>query len=129
MGKKSIRVAHVSLPADLSVLKLKGYLKTALADAAQGAGDDEILLVKVLVPRALGMKAGEKLLGKVLQDGVDKHPRITRVSVEFVEGEVTPAAIAASEARTQQEVAAYGHLLQEAEEDNDEEGEEGRRAD
>lgn len=116
MDKTSIRVSYVAVPGDLSVLKLKGYLRTAVADAAASAGDD-ILLVKVLVPQALGMKAGEKLFDKVLQGIVDRDPRVKRVSVEFVEGDITPEKIAESEARTQQEIAAYGHLLEEPKDD------------
>ncbi len=118
MDKKSIRVSHVGIPGDLSVLKLKRYLKSALADVAQGSGENEILLVKVLVPRALGIKAGEKLFDKVLQGIVDKDPRVKRVSVEFIDGEVTPEIIAASELRTQKEIDAYGHLLQDAEDED-----------
>jgi hypothetical protein len=120
MDKKSIRVSYVGVPGDLSVLKLKGYLKTAIADAAEGTGstdDKDILLVKVLVPQALGIKAGAKLFDKVLQGIVDRDPRVRRVSVEFVDGEVTPEAIAASEARTKQEIDAYGHLLDDEQED------------
>jgi hypothetical protein len=41
------------------------------------------------------------------------------VSVEFVDGEVTPEKIAASEARTQKEIDAYGHLLAEEKDDDD----------
>lgn len=119
MDKKRIRVSHVAVPGDLSVLKLKGYLRTALADAAEASGD-EILLIKVLVPQALGLKAGEKLFDKVLQGIVDKDKRVRRVSVEFVDGEITAEKIAASEARTQKEIDAYGHLL-----NDDEENEEG----
>ena len=119
MDKKAIRVSHVAVPGDLSVLKLKSHLKAKLADAAQGTGDNEILLVKVLVPRSLGIKAGEKLFDKVLQGIVDKDPRVKRVSVEFVDGEISPEAIAASEARIQKEIDAYGHLLQEPEDSND----------
>ncbi|GJG98428.1 hypothetical protein [Cupriavidus pauculus] len=111
MDKKRIRVSHVAVPGDLSVLKLKGYLRTALAEAAEASGD-EILLVKVLVPQALGLKAGEKLFDKVLQGIVDKDKRVRRVSVEFVDGEITAEKIAASEARTQKEIDAYGHLLE-----------------
>ncbi|ABF11210.1 hypothetical protein ACUXAV_003649 [Cupriavidus metallidurans] len=114
MAKKSIRVSHVAIPGDLSVLKLKGYLRSALTEVAEGTGDDEILLIKVLVPRPLGLKAGEKLLDKVLQAIVDKDPRVSRVSVEFVDGDVTPEKIAESQARTQKEIDAYGHLLQES---------------
>ncbi|WP_240746066.1 hypothetical protein [Cupriavidus oxalaticus] len=112
MAHKSIRVSHVGVPGDLSVLKLKGYLKSALAGVAQSAADDEILLVKVLVPRSLGLQAGEKLLDKILQGIVDRDPRVSRVSVEFVDGEVTPEKIAESQVRTQKEIDAYGHLLQ-----------------
>ncbi len=119
MDKKSIRVSHVAIPGDLSVLKLKSYLKAELAGVAQGTGENEILLVKVLVPRSLGIKAGEKLFDKVLQGIVDKDPRVKRVSVEFVDGEISPEAIAASEARIQKEIDAYGHLLQEPQEPND----------
>ena len=114
MAKKSIRVSHVAIPGDLSVLKLKGYLRSALTEVAEGTGDDEILLIKVLVPRPLGLKAAEKLLDKVLQAIVDKDPRVSRVSVEFVDGDVTPEKIAESQARTQKEIDAYGHLLQES---------------
>ena len=117
MAKKSIRVSHIGIPGDLSVLKLKGYLRTALAEAAQGTGDEEILLVKVLVPRPLGLRAGEKLFDKVLQGIVDKDPRVKRVSVEFIDGEVTPEKISASQARTQKEIDAYGHLLEESTDD------------
>lgn len=112
MAKKSIRVSHIGIPGDLSVLKLKSYLRSALAEAAQGSGDNEILLVKVLVPQPLGLRAGEKLFDKVLQGIVDKDPRVKRVSVEFIDGEVTPAKIAESQARTQKEIDAYGHLLE-----------------
>lgn len=112
MAKKSIRVSHIGIPGDLSVLKLKSYLRSALAEAAQGAGDNEILLVKVLVPQPLGLRAGEKLFDKVLQGIVDKDPRVNRVSVEFIDGEVTPAKMAESQARTQKEIDAYGHLLE-----------------
>ncbi|AGW95211.1 hypothetical protein N234_34700 [Ralstonia pickettii DTP0602] len=112
MAQKSIRVSHVGVPGDLSVLKLKGYLRSALAGVAESTGDDEILLVKVLVPRPLGLRAGEKLFDKILQGIVEKDPRVNRVSVEFIDGEVTPEKIAASEARTQKEIDAYGHLLQ-----------------
>ncbi|UBM07678.1 hypothetical protein [Cupriavidus metallidurans] len=62
----------------------------------------------------MGLKAGEKLLDKVLQAIVDKDPRVSRVSVEFVDGDVTPGKIAESQARTQKEIDAYGHLLQES---------------
>ncbi|MEM5432155.1 hypothetical protein [Cupriavidus oxalaticus] len=117
MAKKSIRVSHVAVPGDLSVLKLKGYLRSALAEVAQGTGDEEILLVKVLVPRPLGMRAGEKLFDKVLQGIVDKDRRVFRVSVGFVDGEVTPEKIAESEVRTQKEIDEYGHLLQESTDD------------
>ncbi|ODV41784.1 hypothetical protein AWV79_33040 [Cupriavidus sp. UYMMa02A] len=117
MDKKSIRVSYVAVPGDLSVLKLKGYLRAAIADAAAGRGN-EILLVKVLVPQALGRKAGEKLFDKVLQGIVDRDPRVRRVSVEFIDGEVTPEKLAASEARTQKEIDAYGHLLEEAKDDD-----------
>ncbi|CAG2159084.1 hypothetical protein [Cupriavidus numazuensis] len=117
MAKKSIRVAHVGVPGDLSVLKLKGHLKSALAEVAEGTSEEEILLVKVLVPRPLGLRAGEKLFDKVLQGIVDKDPRVSRVSVEFVDGGVTPEKIAESEARTQKEIDAYGHLLQESTDD------------
>lgn len=112
MAKKSIRVSHVGIPGDLSVLKLKSHLRSALADAAQGTSDDEILLVKVLVPRPLGLRAGEKLFDKVLQGIVDKDPRVNRVSVEFVDGEVTPEKISESLARAQKEIDAYGHWLE-----------------
>ncbi|KAI3590772.1 hypothetical protein D9X30_4257 [Cupriavidus sp. U2] len=112
MDKKRIRVSHVAVPGNLSVLKLKGYLRTAIADVAKGSDDNEILLVKVLVPQALGLKAGEKLFDKVLQGIVDKDSRVRRVSVEFVDGEITADKIAASEARTQKEIDAYGHLLE-----------------
>ncbi|WP_061957996.1 hypothetical protein [Cupriavidus pauculus] len=118
MSKKSIRVSYVAVPGDLSVLKLKRYLRNAVAEAAE-AGSDDILLVKVLVPRALGLKAGEMLFNRVLQDIVDKDQRVRRVSVEFVDGEVTPEKIAASEARTQKEIHAYGHLLAEEKDDDD----------
>lgn len=117
MDKKPIRVSHVAVPANLSVLKLKSHLRTAIADVARDATDNEILLVKVLVPQILGLKAGEKLFDKVLQGIVDKHSRVRRVSVEFVDGEITADKIAASEARTQQEIDAYGHLLEEDEPD------------
>ncbi|WER48378.1 hypothetical protein CupriaWKF_26700 [Cupriavidus sp. WKF15] len=117
MAKKSIRVSHVGIPGDLSVLKLKGYLRSALAEVAQATGEDEILLVKVLVPRPLGLRAGEKLFDKVLQAIVDKDPRVNRVSVEFVDGEVTPEKIAESQARTQKEIDAYGHLLEDSTDD------------
>lgn len=117
MAKKSIRVAHVAIPGDLSVLKLKGYLKSALAEVAEGSGEQEILLVKVLVPQALGLKAGEKLFDKVLQGIVDKDARVYRVSVEFVDGEVTSERISESLARAQKEIDAYGHLLQESTDD------------
>ncbi len=117
MAKKSIRVSHVAVPADLSVLKLKGYLRSALAEVAQSSGAEEILLVKVLVPSPLGLRAGEKLFDKVLQGIVDKEPRVKRVSVEFVDGAVTPEKIAESQARTQKEIDAYGHLLEEAADD------------
>lgn len=120
MDKKRIRVSHVAVPGDLSVLKLKGYLRTALAEAAEASGD-EILLVKVLVPQALGLKAGEKLFDKVLQGIVDKDKRVRRVSVEFVDGEITAEKIAASEARTQKEIDAYGHLLEDDEADEEDE--------
>lgn len=118
MSKKSIRVLYVAVPGDLSVLKLKRYLRNAVAEAAE-AGSDDILLVKVLVPQALGLKAGEMLFNRVLQDIVDKDQRVRRVSVEFVDGEVTPEKIAASEARTQKEIDAYGHLLAEEKDDDD----------
>ena len=118
MTKKSIRVSHVGIPGDLSVLKLKGYLKSALAEVAEGTSDEEILLVKVLVPRPLGLRAGEKLFDKVLQGIVDKDPRVNRVSVEFIDGEATPERIAESRARTQKEIDAYGHLLQESTDDD-----------
>lgn len=117
MDKKSIRVSYVGLPGDLSVLKLKRYLRAAIADVAAGS-DNEILLVKVLVPQALGLKAGEKLFDKILQGIVDSDPRVKRVSVEFIDGEVTPEKIAASEARTKKEIDAYGHLLEEANDDD-----------
>ena len=117
MAKKSIRVSHVGIPGDLSVLKLKGYLRTALAEAAQGTGDEEILLVKVLVPRPLGLRAGEQLFDKILQGIVDKDPRVKRVSVEFIDGEVTPEKISESQARTQKEIDAYGYLLEESTDD------------
>jgi len=117
MAKKSIRVSHVGIPGDLSVLKLKGYLRSALAEVAEGKGDEEILLVKVLVPRPLGLRAGEKLFDKVLQGIVDKDPRVYRVSVEFIDGDVTPEKISESEARTQKEIDAYGHLLEESTDD------------
>ncbi len=35
MAKKSIRVSHVAIPGDLSVLKLKGYLRSALTEVAE----------------------------------------------------------------------------------------------
>jgi hypothetical protein len=111
MAEPTVRVSHVAVPGDLSVLKLKPYLRSALADAAKGSVDDEILLIKVLVPRPLGLRAGEKLFDKVLQGIVDKDPRVNRVSVEFVDGEVTPDQIEASRARIQKELDAYGHLL------------------
>lgn len=117
MDKKSIRVSYVGVPGDLGVLKLKSYLRAAIADVAEGS-DNEILLVKVLVPQALGLKAGEKLFDKVLQGIVDRDPRVKRVSVEFIDGEVTPEKLAASEARTQKEIDAYGHLLEEAQDDD-----------
>jgi len=41
MAKKSIRVSHIGIPGDLSVLKLKSYPRSALAEAAQGTGDNE----------------------------------------------------------------------------------------
>ena len=119
MAKKSIRVSHVGIPGDLSVIKLKSYLRSALADVAQGAGDNEILLVKVLVPRPLGLRAGEALFGKVLQGIVDKDPRVKRVSVEFVDGEITAEKIAKSQERSQKEIDEYGHVLEEAEESDD----------
>ena len=116
MDKKRIRVSHVGIPGDLSVLKLKGYLRAAIADVAKDSGDNEILLVKVLVPQLLGLKAGEKLFDKVLQGIVDKDSRVRKVSVEFIDGEVTADRIAASEARIQKEIDAYGHLLEEEDE-------------
>jgi hypothetical protein len=119
MAKRSIRVSHFGIPGDLSVIKLKGYLRSALADVAQGTDDNEILLVKVLVPRSLGLRAGEALLGKTLQGIVDRDPRVRRVSVEFVDGEVTAEKIAESQARTQKEIDAYGHVLEEAEDSDD----------
>ncbi|RZT29041.1 hypothetical protein [Cupriavidus agavae] len=117
MSKTSIRVAHVAVPGTLSVLKLKTFLRSALAGEAAAGTEGEILLVKVLVPEPLGLKAGEAFFNKTLQQIVDKTPRVKRVSVEFVAGEITPEAIAASEARIRKELDAYGHLLQEPEDD------------
>ncbi|MDF3838861.1 hypothetical protein P3W85_38895 [Cupriavidus basilensis] len=116
MAEGKVRVSHIGVPGNLSVLKLKSYLRTAFADAAQTEktqDEAEILLVKVLVPRPLGLRAGEKLLDKVLQGIVDKDPRVTRVSVEFVDGEVTQQTIDASMARIQKELDEFGHVLHE----------------
>ncbi|MGT2512435.1 hypothetical protein [Cupriavidus basilensis] len=120
MAEKKVRVSHIGVPGDLSVLKLKSYLRTAFANAAQTEkteSEAEILLVKVLVPRPLGLRAGEKLLDKVLQGIVDKDSRVTRVSVEFVDGEVTQQTIDASMARIQKELDEFGHVLHERSED------------
>lgn len=120
MAEKKVRVSHIGVPGNLSVLKLKSYLRTAFADAAQtekAESEAEILLVKVLVPRPLGLRAGEKLFDKVLQGIVDKDSRITRVSVEFVDGEVTQQTIDASMARIQKELDEFGHVLHERSED------------
>lgn len=114
MSDKPIRVSHVAVPGTLSVLKLKSHLRTTIGNLAAEGPKDEILLVKVLVPRALGLKAGERFFDKVLQQIVGDDKRVRRVSVEFVDGDITPAVIAASEARVQAEVAQYGHLLQDA---------------
>ena len=113
MAEAKVRVSHIAVPGNLSVLKLKSYLRTAVADAADTESEAKILLVKVLVPRALGLRAGEKLFDKVLQGIVDKDPRVTRVSVEFVDGEVTPQTIDASMERTQKELDEFGHFLDE----------------
>ncbi|KJK25963.1 hypothetical protein UB46_02875 [Burkholderiaceae bacterium 16] len=120
MAEKEIRVSHIGVPGNLSVLKLKSYLRTAFANAAQTEkteSEEEILLVKVLVPRPLGLRAGEKLFDKVLQGIVDKDSRVTRVSVEFVDGEVTQQTIDASMARIQKELDEFGHVLHERSED------------
>ena len=123
MAEKKVRVSHIGVPGDLSVLKLKSYLRTAFANAAQTEktekteSEAEILLVKVLVPRPLGLRAGEKLLDKVLQGIVDKDSRVTRVSVEFVDGEVTQQTIDASMARIQKELDEFGHVLHKRSED------------
>ncbi|AJG24342.1 hypothetical protein [Cupriavidus basilensis] len=117
MADKKVRVSHIGVPGDLSILKLKSYLRTAVADAAQTGSEAEILLVKVLVPRPLGLRAGEKLFDKVLQGIVDKDPRVARVSVEFVDGEITQQAIDASMARIQKELDEFGHVLHERPED------------
>lgn len=120
MAEKKVRVSHIGVPGNLSVLKLKSYLRTAFANAAQTEkteSEEEILLVKVLVPRPLGLRAGEKLFDKVLQGIVDKDSRITRVSVEFVDGEVTQQTIDASMARIQKELDEFGHVLHERSED------------
>ncbi|EHP42098.1 hypothetical protein OR16_15767 [Cupriavidus basilensis OR16] len=127
MAEKKIRVSHIGVPGNLSVLKLKSYLRTAVADAARTENTEEteseaeILLVKVLVPRPLGLRAGEKLFDKVLQGIVDKDPRVARVSVEFIDGEVTQQAIDASMARIQKELDAFGHVLHEQPQDEDRE--------
>ncbi|MCP3019863.1 hypothetical protein [Cupriavidus basilensis] len=113
MAEAKVRVSHIAVPGNLSVLKLKSYLRTAFADAAKTKSEEEVLLVKVLVPRPLGLRAGEKFFDKVLQGIVDKDPRVTRVSVEFVDGEITPQAIDASMARIQKELDEFGHLLDE----------------
>lgn len=120
MAEKKVRVSHIGVPGNLSVLKLKSYLRTAFADVAQtekSESEAEILLVKVLVPRPLGLRAGEKLFDKVLQGIVDKDSRVTRVSVEFVDGEVTQQTIDASMARIQKELDEFGHVLHERSED------------
>ncbi|MGO4814101.1 hypothetical protein AB4156_31765 [Cupriavidus sp. 2MCAB6] len=120
MAEKKVRVSHIGVPGNLSVLKLKSYLRTAFANAAQTEkteSEEEILLIKVLVPRPLGLRAGEKLFDKVLQGIVDKDSRITRVSVEFVDGEVTQQTIDASMARIQKELDEFGHVLHERSED------------
>ncbi|MGT2432305.1 hypothetical protein ACU4GI_09370 [Cupriavidus basilensis] len=53
----------------------------------------------------------------MLQGIVDKDSRVTRVSVEFVDGEVTQQTIDASMARIQKELDEFGHVLHERSED------------
>ncbi|MFJ1252499.1 hypothetical protein [Cupriavidus sp. CuC1] len=62
MAEAKVRVSHIAVPGNLSVLKLKSYLRTAVADAADTESEAKILLIKVLVPRPLGLRAGKSFL-------------------------------------------------------------------
>lgn len=119
MPQQRVRVSHIGVPGEVSPLKLKSYLRTALADVAERTDaereiDEVMILVKVFIPRKLALRVDRKMLDRVFQDAANNYDQFANISLELIDGEFTPDVADRSLVQTRSELDAFEEFLDES---------------
>ena len=81
-----IRISILNTPGDMSPLKFKGWLRTEVSNIQGLAkGENDMIIVRLLLPKRLGFAITQKQLDVILQGLVDKHPNIFRIELRPIE--------------------------------------------
>lgn len=81
-GKLSISLVNV--PADVSALKLRGFLRAEAEDIQRKATEHSLFIVRLFLPERLLFAVTQKKVDVLLQDITNKYESIQRVELVVV---------------------------------------------
>ena len=84
MSNIQFRISLVSVPVEVSPLKLRGYLRAEAEDIQRKATEHSLFLVRLFLPERLLFAVTQKKVDALLDDIVNKYESIQRVELVIV---------------------------------------------
>lgn len=84
MSNIQFRISLVSVPADVSPLKLRGFLRSEAEDIQSKATEHSLFIVRLFLPERLLFAVTQKKVDVLLQDITNKYESIQRVELVVV---------------------------------------------
>ena len=112
MIQGQFRSSILQVPAEVTPLKLRGYLRKEIeAVQATAQGEEDIIVVRVFVLEKVLFGLGARKVDSILQGVVEKCPNIQRVELEALARPLTAAEMQEAAAEAQAMVQALSERV------------------
>jgi hypothetical protein len=105
MPNIQFRISLVNVPAEVSSLKLRGYLRAEAEDIHGKATEHSIYIVRVFLPERTLFAYTQKKLDALLEDIVNKYESIYRVEMVPVKDSLNMTQLQEAQQKAQQDLA------------------------
>ena len=112
MIQGQFRSSILQVPAEITPLKFRGYLRKEIeAIQATAQGEEDIIIVRVFVLEKVLFGLGPKKVDTILQGAVGKCPNIQRIELEALTRPLTAEEMQEAAAEAQEMLQALGERV------------------